>query len=198
MISMTVMFWILVALFSVIGILRGWTKEVIATSGLVLAMFALTYFGNLVTSLFGASIDPTTADPDALRRRQFYILSLILLVFAFFSYQGPALAGSRLSDRLRIRDSLQDKILGALIGAVNGYLLVGSLWSFLEYPIGPNGYTQLPPGVNYPFAMEVMIRPGTSIVPATALVNYLPLPLLAPYLPFLVVVVFLFVIVVMI
>lgn len=198
MIGLDTMFWLMVGFFALIGALRGWTREVIATSGLILSLFALNQFGPLLISLLGATVDPSVPDPDALRRRQYYVLAAVHLFFTFFSYQGPVFAGSRLSDRLRVRDSFQDKVMGALVGAMNGYLIIGTLWAFLEYQIGPTGYATLPPGVNYPFPLTELIRPGLGTVPASVIVDNLPLPFLAPYLPILLVLVFLFVIVVMI
>lgn len=198
MIGLNTVFWLMVGFFALIGALRGWTKEVIATSGLILSLFALNQFGPLLVSLLGATVDVNFPDPDALRRRQFYILAIIHLLFTFFSYQGPVFAGARINDRLRVRDSFQDKVMGAIVGAINGYLIVGTLWSFLEYQVVSGTYTPLPPGVNYPFTLAQMIRPGLNQIPASSLVNNLPLPFLAPYLPILLVLVFLFVIVVMI
>ncbi|MFQ5398135.1 MAG: CvpA family protein [Anaerolineae bacterium] len=199
MIGLGTTFWLMVCFFALIGTLRGWTKEVIATSGLVLSLFALNQFGFFLVSLLGATASGgvQAADPDALRRQQFYILTFVHLGIAFFSYQGPAIAGRALRDRLRVRDSLQDKVLGAIVGALNGYLIVGTIWAFLEYQVGPDGYVPLAVGVKYPFAEMILTRPPVDS-PLLSLITKLPLPLLAPYLPFLVVVVFLFVIVVMI
>ncbi len=199
MISLGTVFWLMVAFFSLIGTLRGWTKEIIATSGLVLSLFALNQFGGFLISLFGATsdvVDPALVDVTV-RRQQFYILTAVHLMIAFFSYQGPAFAGRALGDRLRVRDSLQDKVLGALVGAVNGYLIVGTLWTFLEFHVGLTGYERLLDGIPYPFDTGTLMRPGAESQLAS-LIEKLPLPLLAPYLPFLVVIVFLFVIVVMI
>ncbi len=200
MISLGAWFWLMVSFFALIGTLRGWTKEIIATSGLVLSLFALNQFGSYLVSLLGAAADPTVPsfDPTAVRRQQFYILTAVHLFFAFFSYQGPTLAGARLSDRLRVRDSLQDKVLGALVGAINGYLIIGTLWTFLEYNVVAAGTWQpLDPNMPYPFSVSVLARPTIEIGLAN-LISKLPLPMLSPYLPFLVVVVFLFVIIVMI
>jgi len=190
LISLSTFFWIMVLFFALIGSMRGWTKEVIATSGLILSLFAINYFGVYLTSFVGGG---STVDTDAVRRQVFYIFTALHVVIAFFSYQGPALAGSRLTDRLRVRDSFQDKLMGLLVGGVNGYLIVGAVLAFLEYQLqAPSTWVRLPPGVGYPF---------TSIVRPTdldTLLTNLPIPLLAPYLPFLVVIVFLFVIIVMI
>lgn len=199
MISLGTVFWLMVTFFALIGTLRGWTKEIIATSGLILSLFALNQFGFFLVSLLGAAADVSASGVDvmAVRRQQFYILTTVHLIIAFFSYQGPALAGRKLGDRLRVRDSLQDKVLGALVGALNGYLIVGTLWTFLEFQVGVDGYVRLPVGETYPFDTIALVRPMIES-PMASLIDKLPLPLLSPYLPFLVVVVFLFVIVVMI
>ena len=54
----------------------------------------------------------------------------------FFSYQTRALGGSRGDGR----SNLQESMLGALVGGINGYLIWGSLWYFMDinnYPLAP-------------------------------------------------------------
>lgn len=83
--------------------------------------------------------------------------------------------------------------MGLLVGGVNGYLIIGAILAFLEYQLqSPSNWVRLAPGVAYPFTWVIRTTDME-----TLLAN-LPLPLLAPYLPFLVVIVFLFVIIVMI
>lgn len=198
MINLGTLFWLLVGFFALIGALRGWTREVIVTAGLILSLFALNLFGPSIASALGGQPNPAIAvDLNGLRRRQYYVLVAIHLAIAIFSYQGPALGGRALAQRLRVRDSLQDKVMGALVGAVNGYLIVGTLWAFLELQIGPNGYTPLPPNTPYPFDPGTIIRPDINS-PLISLIERLPLPMLAPYLPYLLIVIFLFLIIVMI
>ncbi len=192
MLSLGTLFWLMILFFGVIGSLRGWTREVIAASGLILSLFAINQFGKYVLGV------PTGAAPSPERQR-FYYLAAFHLFIAFFSYQGPAtFAGRRIGEKLQARDRLQDKLLGFIVGGVNGYLIVGSLWSFLEYRVQPTGdWLRLPSGEFYPFDLTVLARPE-AIAGLDSLISKLPLPLLAPYLPFLVVIVFLFVIIVMI
>lgn len=200
MISLGTMFWILVAFFGLIGALRGWTKEVIATSGLILSLFALNQFGVLLFGPLGGSAEATNASGELISpaRQQFYILAIVHLLITFFSYQGPVVAGRRIGERLRVRDSFQDKILGLIVGGLNGYLIFGSLWSFLEYRlIGTTEWQRLDAGIPYPFDPTVIVRPVVDS-DLYAMLGNMPIPLLAPYLPYLVVLVFLFVIVVMI
>ena len=193
MINIGTMFWLLVALFAIMGTMRGWTKEVIATSGLILALFFVNQFGSYIMGFVGGTGD-AVVDTVQVRRQVFYIFSLITWIIAFFSYQGPAIAGGKVAARLRIRDSFQDKFMGLVVGSINGYLLIGATLSYLEYLLESVGtWVRLPIGVPYPFPPETVTR--MDILP---LMNLLPMPILAPYLPILLVVVFLFVIIVMI
>jgi uncharacterized membrane protein required for colicin V production len=193
MINIGTMFWLLVGFFGIIGAMRGWVKEVIALSGLILALFIVDFFGNYFMAFLGSTGDPVV-DTVQIRRQIFYGFSFVTWLVAFFSYQSPALAGGKFAQRLRIRDNFQDKFMGLVIGAINGYLIVGATLSYLEYILQSRGnWVRLPAGIQYPFPPETITR-----VDIQPLMDLLPMPILAPYLPILLVVVFLFVIIVMI
>lgn len=196
MLSLSVLFWITVGAFALVGALRGWAREIVATSGLVLALFIVNQFGYLILSLLGQT-PAALGDPTLAQRRQFYVYTAIFLFLAFFSYQSPRLSGT-ISSRLRPRDTFQDKLLGAIVGGVNGYLIAGAIWAFLEFiNTGASQWVQLPPGVPYPFDPALITRPLVSTTAANMIMR-LPIPLLSPYLPYLMVLMFLFVIIVMI
>ena len=195
MLSLTVLFWMMVLLFSISGSLRGWSKEVVAASGLILSLFAINQFGYLLIGLFGWTVEGL--GEQLAYQRQFYLFASIHLLITFFSYQGPRLS-SGLGQRLKPRDNLQDKLLGAIVGAINGYLVVGALWSFLEYhTVGSSSWVQLSPGVPYPFDPSIIVRPAIDSS-AFNIIAKLPIPFLSPYLPYIMVIVFLFLIIVMI
>lgn len=182
MLSIRVIFWLMVIFFALIGYLRGWPKEVIALTGLIASIAALSQFGYQMVALVGAVTGDTNlgADLMAVRRQQFWIQAIFHVAIAFFSYQGvPRLAstvsGGRLGDRARA--GVEKKVLGAVIGALNGYLVIGGLWSFLEYQLTPTGYIPLAPGESYAFDMSIMTRP---IAEASMLIDYLPLGFLSP------------------
>ena len=197
MLSLTVLFWMMILLFALSGSLRGWSKEVVAASGLVLSLFAINQFGFLILNLFGWTVDGLGGDAELAHRRQFYLFAGIHLIITFFSYQGPRLS-SGLGQRLRPRDNLQDKLLGAIVGGLNGYLVVGAIWAFLEYQTtGSSSWVQLPPGVPYPFDPSIIERPPIGST-AYNIIARLPIPFLSPYLPYIMVVMFLFLIIVMI
>ena len=153
MIGLVTTLWIMIAFFAVVDMQRGWTRAVIATSGLVLSLFAINQFAPF---LFGALGHFDEAFNETIWRRQIFVLAAIHLTIGFFSYAGPAFAG-KLSSRLAIRDNIQDKLLGLLVGAVNGYLAVGTLISFLEYRLSNEGWVATTPA-QYPFPQDVLMR----------------------------------------
>jgi hypothetical protein len=192
MINLFALFWITIIFFAIIGAVRGWSKEVIAMAGLVLSLFAINTFGHLFVRLVGGvGVGADEADFLAEMRRQFMILGGIHVVIAFFSYQGVVLVRSRITPR----ETIQERLLGLIFGALNGFLVVGTLWSLLEYKITPDGWLRLPP--NFPYAFDpIVIRPVIEAPGQELLLTHLPIPFLVPWLPLLVVLIFLFVIVV--
>ena len=175
--SVLVMF---VVMFAAIGFLRGWTREIVATAGIVLALFTQQQFSSII-------FDPLTAGagPEA----RFYLYSGILIVITFFAYQTPHHAARMSEGRLwsSRRDNLQERLLGTALGMVNGYLVFGSLWYYLDvlnYPLYPYF---MAPTLNSPSAQLV----ASGVLPLTWLVQ-------GNLLTFAVIVLFLFVIVAMI
>ncbi len=76
----------------------------------------------------------------------FQIRTWITIALVFFGYQTVATFGS-LSGKAR-KEKLQDALFGFVMGAVNGYLLVGTLWAYLHeagYPFG--GFFPPPPEI---------------------------------------------------
>jgi len=191
MIALVTTLWIMIGFFAVVDMQRGWTRAVIATSGLILSLFAINQFTPFLFDALGYF--EQTFD-DKIWRREIFIMAAIHITIGFFAYAGPAFAG-KLSTRLKIRDNIQDKILGLMVGAVNGYLAVGTLLSFLEYRQAKEGWVATTPAP-YPFDPEVLLRAAS----IDSISQWLPIPMLTnnPYvLPVMLVLVFLFVLVVM-
>ncbi len=192
MMDLFALFWITIILFATIGAVRGWSKEVIAMAGLVLSLFAINTFGHLFVRIVGGvGFGASEADFLSEMRRQFMVLGGLHMVIAFFAYQAVALVRSRITTR----ESIQERLLGFIFGAFNGYLIFGTLWSLLEYKITPEGWLRLPPNFQYAFESYV-IRPIIENPGQEMLMTHLPIPFLVPWLPLLVVLIFLFVIVV--
>ena len=197
MISLEFVFWFMIVFFALIGYLRGWQREAIALTGLIASVAALSQFGDDLARLVGAArLGEVIADPEALRRQQFWIQAAFHTTIAFFSYQvvvrlAEQAGGGGITERLRA--DIEKRILGALFGAVNGYLVIGALWGFLEYEVTDAGYLRLAPELCYPFDRSVILRPtpscfgvdpqallGPSAELATSLMDYLPQGVFSP------------------
>lgn len=177
MVTIQTMFWVLVAFFAIIGAMRGWAKETVAAAGIVLALFAINLLAPTLEGFF-----PETATPG----QRFGVKTAIFLMIVFFSYQGPTLAAAATGGKLaaKARAKLQDTLLGIVVGLLNGYLIVGTIWFFLQ----EQGYP-------FPNLIQTPSDGWESIVLAQ---KYLPLTVLQPWLPYLLVAFFLFVIVALI
>lgn len=127
---------ICIIFFAIIGFLRGFYREFVALAGILLALFILTEFGWVLDFIFGRTNATLRFIADA----------AMLILLTYFSYeQAPTTfvpsryrRGRRGEIRLPGEEGWQTRLLGALIGGFNGYLVVGSLWYFmdqLEYPI---------------------------------------------------------------
>ena len=138
MIQLTVMMWAMAALFGYVGFLRGWNKEMISTAGIILGLFALTEFDDVIEQML------ITAPAG----QKFFFRVTIFAIIVFFAYQTRALIGedagrsrsrSRRGSTGEGRDHLQASMLGGIIGFLNGYLIWGSIWYFMhpDYPLSP-------------------------------------------------------------
>ena len=133
MLELVTLMWVFVACFAFVGWQRGWTKEIIAMAGITLGLFALHQFD--------AALREQLLAPFAASAK-FLFQTGVLLLIAFFAYQTRALIGgeARAAARGDGRAPAQSKALGGIVGAVNGYLVSGSIWYFMhinDYPLAP-------------------------------------------------------------
>ncbi len=184
MINLLLLFIILVGFFGMVGYLRGWQREVITMFGLVGGVAMLQRFAFEILRLLGAVAEPGSSQEvlQEARRSQVLFQAIIFVLIGFFSYQivgalAVRVSGGKLAER--IRASLERRIIGLLFGSLNGYLIVGTFWAFLEYEPVAEGYNQLLPGVTYPFDPSVIIRP-TIDTAALAFTEWLPLGIFGP------------------
>jgi uncharacterized membrane protein required for colicin V production len=175
-ISLIVVFWMYVILFAVIGGMRGWAKELLVSFSVILALT----FTTLLASYIPFVRDVLSKDSPAIF---FWMRSIILALLVFFGYQTPNIP--RFATKVS-REKIQDIILGIFIGALNGYLIVGTLWFYMAE-------------AGYPFP-EVITPPPDSIAATVAsMMRYMPPRLLGiPGIYFAVVIAFIFVLVVFI
>lgn len=136
MISLNVLLFIFIILFAIIGSMRGWAKELLVTFSVILAFFCLNILENYVP-FFKETFAKST--PDTI----FWMRTIILSGLVFFGYQTPKIPRLSESERF-IRHLLQDSLLGLFIGAVNGYLIFGSLWYYLAMAKYPFNFVSAP------------------------------------------------------
>ena len=177
MMSIVYVFWMYVLLFAVIGAMRGWAKELLVSFSVITAL-ALNYLLRAYLPIV-VDLPETGAGSSSL----FWIRAIILLALVYFGYQ-TVLVIPRLASKAA-RERLQDSLFGAVLGAINGYLVIGTLL-FYYYTAG------------YPYP-HVISQPTDPALIATVdtMMKYMPPRLLgAPGIYFAVIIVLIFIIVV--
>jgi len=122
MVYLNFIFWCFVIIFAVIGAMRGWAKEMMVTASAILALFLITVLETYVKGLSQSFAVPGST-------AQFWMRTAIILLLTFFGYQTPNLP--KVGGQRFARERFQDSLLGIFLGALNGYLIVGSIWYFL-------------------------------------------------------------------
>jgi uncharacterized membrane protein required for colicin V production len=176
MVSLSFVFWMYVILFGVIGGMRGWAKELLVTFSVILALSFTTLIEHYVPFV-----------RDVLLKENvtlfFWLRTIILGLVVFFGYQTPRL--SRFAAKMT-REKFQDILLGAFLGAINGYLIAGTIWYYMA-------------DAGYPFTNVITAPSGDIAKVAEVMLHYMPPKLLGiPGIYFAVVIAFIFVIVVFI
>ncbi len=176
MVSLAFVFWMYVVLFAIIGGMRGWAKEILVSFSVILALTFTTLLSNYIPFIR----DVLQKDSKPL---YFWLRTIILILLVFFGYQTPNIP--RFAAKMT-REKLQDVILGVVIGALNGYLIAGTIWFYLA-------------DAGYPFTNIITAPTGDIAKAAEAMLHYMAPKLLGiPGIYFAVVIAFMFVIVVFI
>jgi uncharacterized membrane protein required for colicin V production len=174
MMSIVYVFWMYVVLFALVGWMRGWAKELLVAFSVILAL-ALNH---VLRRYIPVAQDLPETDPAL-----FWVRTVVLLVLVYFGYQTvisiPHLAAKSRTDRL------QDTLFGAFLGALNGYLVAGSVLYYLHL-------------ADYPFP-NIVSRPTDPTIVETVnqMMLYMPPQLLGePGIYFAIILAFVFVLVV--
>jgi len=85
------------------------------------------------------------------------------VALVFFGYQTPYFPRLASTNRF-VSDKFQDTLLGVFLGAINGYLIFGTIWYWLHE-------------LNYPFSIITAPVPGTAMGDAALKI----IPFLAPH-----------------
>ncbi len=175
MMSILYVFWMYVVLFAVIGAMRGWAKELLVSFSVILALTT-----NHVLRRYIPLVIALPAESSSL----FWIRAMILVTLVYFGYQ-TVISVARLASRAA-RERLQDTLFGVFMGAINGYLISGTILFYLHE-------------ANYPFADVVSAPTGSVLESVQVMMNWMPPHILGePGIYFAVLISFIFVIVVFI
>jgi uncharacterized membrane protein required for colicin V production len=136
MVSLMVVFYMFVVLFAIIGAMRGWAQELLVSFSMILAFFLIIVIETVILKRFA---DGVIVDGSI---QQFWLRIVIVIVLAFFGYQTPRI--TRFAAAVK-KDRISDTLLGFFLGAINGYLVAGTLWFYMaqagypfKYFIDPN------------------------------------------------------------
>jgi len=126
MMSIVYLFWMYVILFGLVGWMRGWAKELLVAFSVILALALNHVVHKYIPIARGLPENDVSL---------FWVRTIILIVLVYFGYQTvisiPHLASKA------ARERLQDTLFGAFLGAINGYLVAGSILYYMhvaEYP----------------------------------------------------------------
>lgn len=121
----------LLIVFILVGYMRGFNKELGVTTMVLLAMFVLIRFGDRIVRWIDRALRLIgmgfigTPNEDLVR---FNIYLLFLLFIVFISYEGETLAFAGTPPK-----GLAGKLLNLGAGFLNGYLIVGTIWYYLDF-----------------------------------------------------------------
>jgi uncharacterized membrane protein required for colicin V production len=136
MIGLNILFMIFVLLFAVIGLMRGWAKELLVSFAVILSLFVGTLMEKFIPFIQNLA---TSGDLATM----FWVRFGILIGLVIFGYQTPNIGRLAESGKF-VRERLQDSLLGLFLGAINGYLIFGSIWFFLDKAAYPFEFITAP------------------------------------------------------
>ena len=174
MMSVVYIFWMYVVLFALVGWMRGWAKELLVAFSVLLALALNHVLRRYI---------PLAQNLPETDQSLFWVRTIILLVLVYFGYQ-TVISISHLAAKGRT-EKLQDTLFGAFLGALNGYLVAGSILYYIHI-------------ADYPF-QNVMSKPTDPAILQTVnqMMLYMPPQLLGePGIYFAIILAFVFVLVV--
>src|SRR4030067_1691921 len=111
MIAILIVFYLFLALFSIMGAMRGWAKEMLVSFSIVLALAFIVVIENYIPIIS----DFLKSDSQV----QIWVRVSVVIAFAFFGYESPRFA--RIGKATEKRERIQDVMLGAIMGLVSGF-----------------------------------------------------------------------------
>jgi uncharacterized membrane protein required for colicin V production len=140
MIGLEMMLIASMVFFAVLGMVRGFLKELGVTLPLLVMLLLMTQIEDLVgeekvPELVGDALSflGTTLQPETQQLILVGVYTIVIGIVMFASYHGETLAFKGSPPK-----GVLGWALGLLVGAVNGYLFAGTVWFYLDkysYPL---------------------------------------------------------------
>lgn len=144
MIELSSLMWFTAILTGIFGFLRGWRREVPVTATVLMSIFLLIQGDVLLRSIPFLS---------GMGREITFAIQLVLFLFAlYYGYTSRVVTSDEQGRNVALRLNSSASFLGALFGAINGWLTMGTVWYLMdinEYPLSP---FIIAPAVNSPSA----------------------------------------------
>ena len=126
----------LIVVFVLVGLVRGFLRELGVTTVLIVLLFGYDrvipflegFINNGGLLAMGAvPLDGSMGSPEPTQRLLWLVFTIITIAVVFISYQGETLTYQGTNPRFPV-----GALLSALVGLINGYLVTGTLWWFLN------------------------------------------------------------------
>lgn len=138
-------FYTIGLIVTLIALARGYGQELGSMVIIMVAIFVLSFFEDEITNLFrsvGEVLFSGSDNSQAINLFLMFVFQFIFVIIVFMGYAGRTLAfaGTELPPP-------QGTFLTLAVGALNGYLIAGTLWYYLDifgYPVQSLGWICLP------------------------------------------------------
>jgi uncharacterized membrane protein required for colicin V production len=130
MVNLMTLFYIFLGIFGLVGLMRGWTKELLVGVSVFVSLAFINAFENFLPFFRDLYQEGSITE--------FWVRTAFLIFLVFFGYQSPRIP--RFAMAAERGEKIQSHLLGFFIGIINGFLIVGSLWAFMDnagYPFTP-------------------------------------------------------------
>jgi hypothetical protein len=122
MISLISLVWVIALFNALLGFQRGWYREIVITAAVVVSSYVVFQFDPILRGVILSRFS---------REQVFIVQFALFLALLFFT------TSQRIGAQDRRREGLGAGVIGMVMGAINGYLIGGTIWYFLdinEYP----------------------------------------------------------------
>ncbi len=153
--------WFAITLiFAIVGVIRGFLKELGVTVVLIATLFGIDRLIPLLEQLIrdgklqAIGLRPFTGNAQADQPGHLILMLIfqaIVVIAVFVSYQGETLAYEGSAPKFPV-----GALLGLMVGAVNGYLITGTLWWILDHYQYPVSTSIIDPNLMTPLAHTII------------------------------------------